>query len=261
VEYYRALGVVFEEYVKELLVELAELSGATFVPPFKYARGKESPDGFIRLGQGPWHSFEAKCYRVPQSAYEEMRVTEFEKWFKNLLGANDGKRPALRQGSAFFDAWKQGDVDITSRLGVDGFDGAHIIISHEDVPVFSNWRVFRKWFSERHNVQAPEAALWTRTIIASVRDLEKLIAAGYAARTSGSAFDISLILSEYRRYMNDAPDVFPESRRVKNTIGDWILTRMPAAREHESARTREARDRLFAQAKRLGFGEEISSMT
>ena len=47
---YRALGVVSEEYVNEQLAKLADLSGANFVPPFKYAGGKESPDGFIRLG-------------------------------------------------------------------------------------------------------------------------------------------------------------------------------------------------------------------
>lgn len=257
-EYYRALGVVFEEYVNELLAELADLAGADYIPPFKYEGGKESPDGFIRSGEGPWHTFEAKCYRVPQRAYEEMELAEFERWFNNLLGTNDGKRPPLKQGSTFFEAWSKGDSEITSRLGTDGDNGAHLIISHEDVPACSNWLAFRRWFTEKH-IQSSESDIWTRTIIASVRDLEKLIAAAHATQANGTTFDLNATLAGYLEYRDGTPDV-SESQGFKDTIGNWILTRVPAARDHEPARTREARDRLFAQALQLGFGEEAMAL-
>ena len=93
-----------------------------------------------------------------------------------------------------------------------------------------------------------------------MRDLEKLIAAAYATRSSGSDFDINAVLAEYLQYRDGTPDV-SESQGFKDTIGNWVLTRVPAARDHEPVRTREARDRLFEQALHLGFSEEINALT
>lgn len=256
-EFYRALGVVFEAYARELLEELARESGASFIPEFRYDGNLDSPDGFIAAGATTF-AFEMKCYRVPRAAYDKVALSSFESWFASLLGTNDKGRPPLVQGASFFDAWASGNPEISARLGAPPKDARYLVVSYEDVPAFCSWKVFRKWYSAKH-LDGATRALWARTTVLSVRELESLVAAarGHRERT-GTHFDLATVLAKYDEYREQAPDADRDPvNGFKDGIGNWVLRTQEHARDSEPAVLTQARGRLFDQALELGFPEAL----
>jgi hypothetical protein len=252
-EFYRALGVVFEAYARELLEELARESGALFIPEFRYDGNLDSPDGFLAMGATTF-AFEMKCYRVPRAAYDKVELSSFESWFASLLGTNDKGRPPLVQGASFFDAWASGKPEIGAKLGAPPKEARYLIVSYEDVPAFCSWNVFRKWYSAKHLDEATRA-LWERTTVLSVRELESLVAAarGHWERT-GTCFDLVTVLAKYDEYREQAPDADRDPvNGFKDGIGNWVLRTQEHARDSEPAVLTQARGRLFDQALELGF--------
>ncbi len=251
VEYYRALGVVFEEYVHDLLREIADSTACRFVEPFPYEVGHESPDGFLVSDASPTLVFEAKCYRVPQRSYTEMELAEFERWFASLLGTNDREREPLRQGASFFEAWAGGNDEAVCRLGTEADQAIYLIVSYEDVPLFACWRVFRRWYQERHLDRSLEA-LWARTLVISVRDLERLVAAARIVGSDGTG--VAELVQRYLEYRDGVPDAH-ETFGFKDGLGGWLAAELPEMKDSEPRIVAEARDRLFERALELGFGE------
>ncbi len=137
------------------------------------------------------------------------------------------------------------------RVGPHSGGFVYLVISHEDVPAFLNWTSFRQWFSNNH-LDASEKPLWDRTIVASVRDLEKLIAAGRSEERSARQINIADVLENYRNYRDTTPDA-SETRGFKDTLGNWALRRIPGAQDFEPLAVQNARDRLFHRAVQFGF--------
>jgi hypothetical protein len=173
--YYGSLGVVYEQYVRELLHEIAAASGGQAVDPF-VVDGAESPDGFLVYGSEVL-VFEAKCYRVPGRAYEDVSLDSFATWFSKVLGSDDAGRKPLVQGQDFYDRWKEGNANITARLGTSVAQSLYVVVTYEDPPVFTNWLLFRRWYLATYLEPATQHHLWAQTIVVSVRALEALAGA------------------------------------------------------------------------------------
>ena len=259
VEYYRALGVVYEAYVKELLAELVKHSAdSSLLHPFKYKAKTQvdSPDGFI-IGKTGTLAFEAKCYRVPHSAYEDVLLPGFLSWFANLLGTNDKGRKPMAQGASFFEEYQKNNADLAGKL--PPFDMSkilYIIVSYDDLPMFSHWSIFRRWYKSQH-LEAHTHDLWAKTLVISIRELEVLVAAAQSAGQTGgppTPFDPFLILKEYSKYCQDEPDVDPVNG-FKNSLRNWLLEKYPASGVSMPSILSEANRRLFDRAIELGFPE------
>lgn len=252
-EFYRALGVVFEAYARELLEELAREAGASFIPEFRYDGNLDSPDGFLAAGTTTF-AFEMKCYRVPRAAYDKVELSSFESWFASLLGTNEKGRAPLVQGASFFNAWASGNREIGAKLGAPPKDARYLIVSYEDVPAFCSWNVFRKWYAAKH-LDDVTRALWPRTTVLSIRELESLVAAARVHRErTGTPFDLATVLARYDEYREQAPDADRDPvNGFKDGLGNWVLRAQEHARDSEPAVLAEARGRLFDQALELGF--------
>jgi hypothetical protein len=257
VEFYRALGLVFEAYARDLLEELARESTMSFIPEFRYNSSHDSPDGFLTT-ETTTYAFEMKCYRVPRAAYDKVEISSFEAWFASLLGTNDKGRPPLVQGASFFDAWASGHSEINEMLGPPPNDLRYFIVSYEDVPVFCSWNVFRKWYAAKH-LDGATRPLWPQTTVISIRELEALVAAarGHRERT-GKCFDLVSVIGKYHEYREQAPDVDRgPAPGFKDGLGNWILRNQTYARDSEPDVLAKARNRLFSEAIELGFPETL----
>jgi len=257
VEFYRALGVVFEAYARELLDELACECGMSALSEFRYNGGLDSPDGFIRMGTTTF-AFEMKCYRTPRAAYDEVELSSFESWFASLLGRNDKGRRPLVQGESFFSTWKSGNLEIQANLGPFSDDLHYFIVSYEDIPAFCSWKIFREWYASNH-LDHKTHSLWHQTTVISVRDLEALVAAarGHRERT-GTFFDLRAVVESYKKYREHTPDVDRDpTNGFKDGLGNWLLRTHTYAQTSEPDVIAKARDRLFSEAAELGFSESL----
>jgi hypothetical protein len=262
VQFYRALGLVVEEYMRDLLREIASVSEQTeFVAPFNFLPGHESPDGFLHSQDDRTIVFESKCYRVPQKHYETVELGDFLNWFSNLLGANENGRQPLRQGHAFFSEWLASNDAIVRNLKNAVTDKSlYVIVSYEDVPFFVSMKRFRDWY--RTKLEKETLELWSKTLVISIRDLEIFAA---AARVAGEAegpplpFSPSDILSDYLHYQNTAPDAeeTSEGKIVKSGLGAWLIGIWPAVSRSEPRTTEESRGRLFQAMHHAGFGCDL----
>lgn len=256
--FYGAFGNILEEYVQDILRELSDASeGMSFVAPFDFVPGHESPDGFLYRSSGETLVFESKCYRVPQRDYENVTTQGFIEWFEKLLGSNSRMRPPLEQGLAFFDELQRGNQAIAAAIpGASTEKCLYVIVSYEDVPFFAGWRSFRSWYRNRINENA--RALWDKTLVISIRDLEILAAAGTVAGNDKapprpfSPFDI---LSEYLASLRTESDVaiIDGASALKGSLGSWICGRWPAVNAAEPKTIGKARERLMAGAQHAGF--------
>lgn len=252
-EFYRALGVVFEDYARELLGELAAHCAATYIPEFRHDGSLDSPDAFLVNGSAKF-AFEMKCYRVPRSAYDNVTLGSFESWFASLLGTNDKGRAPLAQGASFFKKWEAGNPEIKAKVGEVSRDTQYFIVSYEDVPAFCSWNVFREWYATEH-LDDSTRGLWARTTVISIRELESLVSAarGYQERT-GAPFDLVATLAKYHEYRKEAPDADHDPvNGFKDGLGNWVLRTQEHARDSEPAVLAEARRRLFQEALEAGF--------
>lgn len=253
VEFYRALGVVFEAYARELVEELGRESGMSFIPEFRYDGNLDSPDAFLAAG-GTVLTFEMKCYRVPRAAYEKVELSSFESWFASLLGKNDKGRPPLVQGESFFHSWKSGNAEIGKKLGAAPKHLRYFVVSYEDVPAFCSWSIFRNWYADKH-LSASTRPLWGQTTVLSVRELESLVGAARAHRQrTNQPFDLEAILAKYLEYREQAPDADRDPvKGFKDGLGNWVLRTLEHARDFEPASLELARKRLYDEALALGF--------
>lgn len=258
VEYYGALGIVFENYITELLQELMSICGnEKYVQPFNFMKNHQSPDGFLHESGVGTVIFEAKCYRIPQRSYENVNFESFLTWFSNLLGANQRGRPPLQQGLAFYNEWKAGNIEILRELPEGGPDKSiYVVVSYEDIPFFVQWREYRTWYFQK--LETATHTLWEKTLVISIRELEILISAARSAGKIGGApatFQVFHVLSEYMEYRNSAPDLenSDTGARIKDRLCDWILRQWPTAGEFEPVTISEARTRLFEAASSAGF--------
>lgn len=256
--FYGAFGNILEEYVQDILSELSDASeGMSFVAPFNFMPGHESPDGFLYRPSGETLVFESKCYRVPQRDYENVTVPGFIEWFEKLLGSNSRMRAPLEQGLAFFDELQRGNQAIAAAIpGASTEKSLYVIVSYEDVPFFVGWRSFRSWY--RNWIDENVRALWDKTLVISIRDLEILAAAGTVAGSDKapprpfSPFDI---LTEYLAYLHTERDaaVIDGATALKGSLGSWICDRWPAVNAAEPKTISEARERLTTGAQHAGF--------
>ncbi|RQR23646.1 hypothetical protein DIE22_37080 [Burkholderia sp. Bp9142] len=258
VQFYRALGLVAEEYMRDLLREIASASEQVeFVAPFDFLPGHESPDGFLHCQDNRAVIFESKCYRIPQRHYESVKLDDFLSWFSNLLGANDSGRLPLRQGQAFFSEWLASNDSIARNLrGAVADKSLYVIVSYEDVPFFVSMKRFRNWY--RTKLENETLDLWSKTLVISIRDLEVFAAAArVAGETEGPPLPFSPagILADYLHYQNTAPDAEETTgnKMVKSGLGAWLIGRWPAVSRSEPRVTEAARDRLFQAMHRAGF--------
>lgn len=252
-EFYRALGVVFEAYARELLEELARESGMSFIPEFRYDTDADSPDAFLATGE-TMLAFEMKCYRVPRAAYEKVELSSFEAWFASLLGTNEKGRPPLVQGESFFKAWRSGNAEIAKKLGAVPKHLRYLVVSYEDVPAFCSWNVFRRWYAGKHLDDATRP-LWAETTVVSVRELETLVAAARAHRQrTNQTFDLAATIAKYQEYREQTPDADRDPvKGFKDGLGNWVLRTLEHAHDSEPAILEEARKRVFDEALALGF--------
>lgn len=252
-EFYRALGVVFEAYARELLEELARESTMSFIPEFRYNGNLDSPDGFLATNTTTF-AFEMKCYRVPRAAYDMVELSSFESWFASLLGTNDKGRPPLVQGASFFDRWASGNPEISERLGPLPRDLHYFIVSYEDVPVFCSWNSFRNWYAAKHLDRATRS-LWQQTTVISIRELETLVGAARGHREqTGTRFDLLAVLRMYQNYREQARDADRDpTTGFKDGLGNWVIRTQAHACDSEPDVIAKARNRLFEEALELGF--------
>lgn len=261
-QFYGALGLVVEEYMRDLLREIADVSERTkFVAPFYFLPAHDSPDGFLHSQDDRTIVFESKCYRVPQRNYETVEFDGFLSWFSNLLGSNERGRQPLRQGHVFFSEWSASNDAIVCNLSGASVDSSfYVVVSYEDVPHFVSMKRFRDWYGTK--IEEEVRALWSRTLVISIRDLEVFAA---AARVAGTAegpplpFSPAGILADYLHYQNTAPDVeeTSEGPLIKFGLSAWLIRRWPAVIHSEPRIIEEARDRMFQTMCRAGFGCDL----
>jgi len=262
-QFYGALGLVVEEYMRDLLREIACVSERTeFVAPFNFLPAHDSPDGFLHSQDDRTIVFESKCYRVPQRHYETVELDGFLSWFSNLLGSNERGRQPLRQGHVFFSEWSASNDAIVCNLSGASVDSSlYVVVSYEDVPFFVSMKGFRDWYGTKIEEEVRE--LWSQTLVISIRDLEVFAA---AARVAGKAegpplpFSPAGILADYLHYQNTAPDAeeTPAGALIKSGLSAWLIRRWPAVIHAEPRIIEEARNRLFQKMYDAGFGCDLS---
>ncbi|MDI1476353.1 hypothetical protein [Polyangium sp. y55x31] len=259
--YYGSLGVVYEQYVRDLLHEIAAASGGLAVDPFPVSDDAESPDGFLVYGPDVL-AFEAKSYRVPGRAYEDVSLDSFSLWFSKILGSDDSGRKPLVQGQDFYEKWKQGDANITARLGTSVAQSIYVVVTYEDPPVFTNWLMFRHWYLANHLEPATQREMWAQTIVVSVRALEALAGACRLAPTPPGAQGLPVrMFRDYLNYRDTEPDIVTFPSQMKSSFASWLLETHPWIRRSEPAIVSDARRRLFEAAQAVGVGGDIGAAT
>jgi hypothetical protein len=258
-QFYRALGIVAEKYMQDLLREMESISSGTlFIEPFNFLENHESPDGFLHRPGHRTLVFESKCYRVPQRDYETVTLDSFRGWFANLLGRNEKGRLPLRQGHEFFKKWAEGNLQIASSLRNSSLKTSlYVIVSYEDVPVFLSMNRFRDWYEMELEDEVRD--LWSKTLVISMRELEILAAAvRVAGQSEAPALELSAvdILFEYSEYRNTAPDwmeMASGAPQIKSNLGNWIVTRWPRVRSSQPRVIEQSYDTYFKKVLEVGF--------
>ncbi|MBI4814848.1 MAG: hypothetical protein HY791_01240 [Deltaproteobacteria bacterium] len=242
------LGKMYEDYVRDLLDDLAKDTGETYLPEFALSNRNDSPDAILRNGPSILF-FECKARGLPTIVQQPAPLDDLLSQISVLAGIRDDK-PPFAQLSRFFDAWRGGDEEACSQLGrFEAGKRRCLVVSPDNLPNVTYWRLFRdQMVATTLDKSGKEAERLVEFV--SIYDLEILCAALRLTNNKPRTLSAFELVERWRTCNRRESSFFLNKKadKVKLSLGDYLLTNHPGINDVSLTRSKIALDEVFKSA-------------
>lgn len=242
------LGYIYEDYLRDLLEEVAAETRESYFPEFRTTEGGLSPDAALRKNKNVL-LFECKARGLPTVDEQPASLEPFLEMLRVLAGERSNRSP-FAQLSNFFSTWRARDAEAVSRLGRFAAGPRRcVIVCPDNLPNVVHWRLFRDQVVA-HDLGPPEREAERLVEFASIYDVEVLCSAAQMLNRRQAAVTCFDLIERWRNSnrKTNGFDLEGSVDRLKWSLGDYLLVKHPDVNALLLPRTQDALQKAFAAA-------------